>query len=139
MTMTVENKNIVSSSSSTSTELPLSFPPFDNPASMVFDFSDFNDRIRSIPSIRTRPSQEDNKSTSEDEKGCFFYLILIICVCEEMSYFASITWVEKNICWYLTELRGYVWSMNVVVLGSVNWSLDILLDRIDWSYVKSLI
>ncbi|AES71412.1 uncharacterized protein [Medicago truncatula] len=74
--MTVENKNIVSSSSSTPTELPLSFPPFNNLASMEFDPSEIIERLKSIPMIRTRPGQEDNfignqvddKSTSEEEK-----------------------------------------------------------------------
>jgi hypothetical protein len=78
--MTIENKNIVSSSSSTTTELPLSFPPLSNPASMEFDPSEINELLKSIPRIRTRPGQEDNfignqvddKSTSEEEKGCFF-------------------------------------------------------------------
>jgi len=95
--MTIENKNIVSSSSPTTTEeLPQSFPASNNLDSIELYLSDINESM-SIPRIRTRPGREDyfignqvdNDSSSEDGKGFFlFNLILVICVCEEMSSFS---------------------------------------------------
>ena len=105
MTNCTEENNL-SSSSTTPTEVPEDSSVFDNFASMNLELSNINKedmrilrrvRIRSPPNIHMM-NEVDDHSISGDEKGCFFYLILIIFlyVCEPVL----------SVCWYLrNEVR----------------------------------